>query len=220
MPSRVLIIEDDPDIARLLQLDLQDHGYEVEHVDSAMAGLVLAREAMPDLILLDLGLPDFDGSDVITRLRKTSLVPIIAVTARDSVEEKVRVLTLGADDYVVKPFNVTELLARIKVQLREKGSIAVECGDLVLHPDRRQVRYKNAELQLTPKEFEILWLLAREPGKVFRREELTAQVWGGHLPEGSNVIDVHMSNIRNKLRDVNGYGAVRTVRGYGYALKG
>ncbi|MFC4640380.1 response regulator transcription factor [Deinococcus hohokamensis] len=219
MPAqRLLIIEDDPDIARLLTLDLTDHGYQVIHAATAMDGLIQAREQHPDLILLDLGLPDFDGSTVLTRLRASSNVPIIVVTARGSVEEKVQMLTLGADDYVVKPYDERELEARIKVQLRQVEPATLTIGDLVLNPERRQLWFRGIEIPLTPKEFEILLVLATEPGKIFRREDLTQKVWNGELPADSNVIDVHVSNLRNKLRDADGYKVVRTVRGIGYGL--
>ena len=130
------MIEDDLDIANVLRMDLGDAGYAVEHADSAMNGLIRAREDHPDLILLDLGLPDFDGGDVVQRLRKNSAVPIIVLTARDTVDEKVRLLGLGADDYLIKPFHPDELLARVKVQLRQRVTESLTMGDLTLDPQR------------------------------------------------------------------------------------
>ena len=209
-PQRILIIEDDLDIANVLRMDLTDAGFEVDHADSAMNGLIKAREEQPTLILLDLGLPDFDGGDVVQRLRKNSAVPIIVLTARDTVEEKVRLLGLGAD----------ELLARVKVQLRQRTTESLTMGDLTLDPQKRLVTFKGDELRLSPKEFDILALLIRQPGRVYSRHEIGQDIWQGRLPEGSNVVDVHMANLRAKLRDLDGYGLLRTVRGVGYALRG
>ncbi|WP_261664154.1 response regulator transcription factor [Deinococcus sp. Marseille-Q6407] len=216
----ILIIEDDLDIANVLKLDLTDAGCQVDHADVAMTGLIKAREDNPDLIILDLGLPDFDGGDVVQRLRKNSAVPIIVLTARDTVDEKVRLLGLGADDYIIKPFHPDELLARVKVQLRQRVTESLTMGDLTLDPQKRLATYKGEELRLSPKEFDILSLLIRQPGRVYSRAEIGQEIWQGRLPEGSNVVDVHMANLRAKLRDLDGYGLLRTVRGVGYALRG
>lgn len=218
--QRILVVEDDMDIANVLRMDLEEAGFTVEHANSAMAGLIRARETDPELILLDLGLPDFDGGDVVQRLRKNSTVPVIVLTARDTVEEKVRLLGLGADDYLIKPFHSDELVARIKVQLRQRFSESLSMGELVLDLQKRLVTYKNEELRLSPKEFDILALLIRQPGRVYSRQEIGQEIWQGRLPEGSNVVDVHMANLRAKLRDLEGYGLLRTVRGVGYALRG
>ncbi len=217
--QRILVIEDDSDIANVLRLDLTDAGFEVEHANSAMSGLIKAREDHPDLILLDLGLPDFDGGDVVQRLRKNSIVPVIVLTARDTIEERVRLLGLGADDYIIKPFHPDELLARIKVQLRQHGSETLTLGELQLDAQKRLVNFKGEELRLSPKEFDILSLLIRQPGRVYSRQEIGQEIWQGRLPEGSNVVDVHMANLRAKLRDHEGYGLLRTVRGVGYSLR-
>lgn len=216
----ILIIEDDLDIANVLKLDLTDAGYSVDHADVAMTGLIKAREDNPDLIILDLGLPDFDGGDVVQRLRKNSAVPIIVLTARDTIDEKVRLLSLGADDYIIKPFHPDELLARVKVQLRQRVTESLTMGELTLDPQKRLATYKGEELRLSPKEFDILSLLIRQPGRVYSRQEIGQEIWQGRLPEGSNVVDVHMANLRAKLRDLDGYGLLRTVRGVGYALRG
>ncbi len=182
-----------------------------------------AREQEPDLILLDLGLPDFDGSDVVSRMRADSRVPIIVLTARDTVEEKIRLLTLGADDYLVKPFHSEELIARIHTQLRRRaggGLGGLTVGEPTLFPAQRRASYKGTELLFSPTELGILLVLARQRGRVYRREELNQALWEGWLPEGSHVIDLHMANIRAKLREVGAYQVVRTVRGIGYALRG
>lgn len=219
-PKRILVIEDDADIAALLREDLQDAGYVAEVAPSVMGGLVQAREWAPDLVLLDLGLPDGDGREVLLRLRKNSEVAVIVLTARDAVDEKVELLALGADDYVVKPFHLGELLARVAVQLRQHTAQSLSLGDLEVFPDRRLVLYKGQELRLSPKEFELLALLISQPGRVFSRQELVTAIWNGHLAETSNVVDVHLANLRAKLRDLELYGLLRTVRGVGYALRG
>ncbi|GGR03693.1 response regulator transcription factor [Deinococcus ruber] len=217
--QHILIVEDDPDIARLLELDLEGAGYQVSVASSVMTGLIQAREHAPALILLDLGLPDGDGREVLVRLRRSSELPVIVLTARDVVGEKVELLELGADDYVVKPFQIEELLARIAVQLRQQADDTVLLGELALHPQQRLLSFRGRELPLSPKEFELIQVLMRQPGKVFSRAELNQDVWGGQLPRESNVIDVHLANLRAKLRDVQAYGLLRTVRGYGYALR-
>ncbi len=216
---RILTIEDDPDIAHLLQLDLTDAGYEVLHADNGMTGLTLARQERPAVILLDLGLPDFDGTEVLKRLRRTSTVPIIVLTARDTVEEKVQLLGLGADDYVIKPFHPDELLARIQVQLRQKEGEVLTVGPLTLDPQKHLAYHQGTELRLSPTEFAILEALMQQPGRVVSRRELADAVWQGRLSEGSNVVDVHIANLRGKLRDVDAYRLVRTVRGVGYAVR-
>ena len=216
---KLLMVEDDMDIARFLRSDLEDAGYEVLHAADAMTGLVTVREQTPDLILLDLGLPDFDGTEVLGRVRRTSTLPIIVVTARDTPDEKVRILEGGADDYVVKPFDSRELIARIGVQLRQSGGAPIEINGMELNLQQRMVRYQGQEVRLSPTEFNLLSLLARQPGRVYSREEIEKEVWDGRLPANSNVVDVHMANLRGKFRDVEGYGLIRTVRGIGYALR-
>ncbi len=218
---RILIIEDDPDIAAVLRFDLTDAGFDVIHADAGMNGLIAAREQFPDLILLDLGLPDFDGSDVVQRLRKSSSVPIIVLTARDAPDETVRLLGMGADDYMLKPFHPQELLARIQVQFRQQaGEGPLVSGDLTLDRQKREAHYRDEALRLSAKEFELLAVLMSEPGRVFDRAMLNHEVWQGNLPSSSNVVDVHMSHLRNKLRDAEAYGLIRTVRGVGYAVRG
>jgi len=216
---KILMIEDDTDIASFLRSDLEDAGYDVMHAQDAMTGLVTVREQTPDLILLDLGLPDFDGTEVLARVRRTSTLPIIVVTARDTPDEKVTLLENGADDYVVKPFDSRELLARIGVQLRQHGGAPIEINGIELNLQQRLVKYHGQEVRLSPTEFNLLSLLARQPGRVYSREEIEKEVWEGRLPANSNVVDVHMANLRGKFRDLDGYGIIRTVRGIGYALR-
>lgn len=219
--ARILVIEDDPDITRVLRFELEEAGFVVATAADGVSGLTAAREVMPDLVILDLGLPDFDGAEIARRVRKTSDIPIIILTALDAVSTKVSLLEGGADDYLTKPFEAAELVARVRVQLRKhRGGDAITLGQLEIHMEKRIVRYSSKEIRLSPKEFELLAFLARQPGRVYAREEIERGVWGSNLDENSNVVDVHMANIRSKLRDVDGYGVIRTVRGIGYALKG
>ncbi|WP_407571747.1 response regulator transcription factor [Deinococcus altitudinis] len=214
----LLIIEDDSDIAELLKHDLDDAGYRVSVATSVKHGLTLIRELSPDLILLDLGLPDGDGRQVLKHVRIGNLVPIIVLTARDKVGEKVELFDLGANDYLVKPFILAELLARIAVQFRRDAGEVLTLRELELRPDKRRVTVRGKELQLSPKEFDLLALLMRQPGRVYSRTDLIKEVWDGKLSLNSNVVDVHFANMRSKFRELELYGLFRTVRGYGYAL--
>jgi two-component system, OmpR family, alkaline phosphatase synthesis response regulator PhoP len=220
MEQCILIIEDNPDITRVVQYELEQAGYRVLSAPDGVSGLTLAREHTPDLVILDLGLPDFDGAEIARRLRRTSNVPIIILTALDAIERKVSLLEAGADDYLTKPFHPEEMVARVKVQLRhQQHGEVIAIGSLEIHPQKRYCQYLGQEVRLSPKEFDLLTFLARQPGRVYSREEIEREVWNGELPQNSNVVDVHMANMRAKLRDLDGYGLIRTVRGIGYALK-
>ena len=218
--KRILLIEDDAEVARLVELELKEAGFTVEWAKSGMEGLVKHRERKPDLVILDLGLPDLDGAEVARRIRATDDTPILVLTAQDAVERKVGLLSDGADDYLVKPFHPAELLARIQVQLRHReGSEVLSVGRLELYPKRRQVFFGEKEVRLSPKEFELLHLLMSRPGRVFPRQEIEEKVWGKPLGRDSNVLDVHVANLRAKLREAGAYGYLRTVRGLGYAVR-
>jgi len=217
---KILLIEDDPEIAELLKVELGEAGYVVEWAPSGMEGLVRLRETPPRLIILDLGLPDIDGAEIARRVKQHGDLPIIVLTATDTVERKVQLLLGGADDYLTKPFHPAELLARIQVQLRKgEGGEVRRVGDLQIDTETRRVRHKGVEVQLSPKEFALLDLLSSRPGRVFSRSEIEQHVWGHTLDTNSNVVDVHVANLRAKLRDVGAYGYLRTVRGVGYALR-
>ncbi|MBW7915386.1 MAG: response regulator transcription factor [Trueperaceae bacterium] len=218
--NRVLIVEDDVDILRLLTRELEDAGFEVAAYDSGMRGLSAVRESNPDLVILDLGLPDMSGQEIARRLRHTGNIPIIILTAADEVGTKVEMLNAGADDYLAKPFHVEELVARVNVQLRKRTlGVAQKIGELTIDPARRQVFWAAEEVRFSPREYELLHYLAGQPGRVYSRKEIEHNVWGEELPPSSNVVDVHIANIRSKLRDAGGFGVIRTVRGVGYALK-
>lgn len=218
--NRILIVEDDVDILRLLTRELEDAGFEVAAYDSGMRGLSAIRESNPDLVILDLGLPDMTGQEIARRLRHTGNIPIIILTAADEVGTKVEMLNAGADDYLAKPFHVEELVARVNVQLRKRTlGVAQTIGELTIDPTRRQVFWADEEIRFSPREYELLHFLAGQPGRVYSRKEIEHNVWGEELPPSSNVVDVHIANIRGKLRDAGGFGVIRTVRGVGYALK-
>jgi DNA-binding response OmpR family regulator len=219
-PKRVLIIEDDPEIAELLQAELGEAGYAVDWAPGDMQGLVKLRENPPHLIVLDLGLPDLDGAEIARRAKQHGDVPIIVLTATDAVERKVQLLLGGADDYLTKPFHPAELLARIQVQLRRgEGGEVRRVGDLEIELETRRVRAGGREVALSPKEFALLELLSSRPGRVFSRDEIARHIWGRPLETESNVVDVHVANLRAKLREAGAYGYLRTVRGVGYALR-
>lgn len=220
MEQRILVIEDNPDISRVVQYELEQAGFEVLAASDGISGLSQAREEHPDLVVLDLGLPDLDGAEVARRLRKSSSIPIIILTAMDALDRKLVLLEAGANDYMTKPFYPEELVARVRVQLRHQQQGAViRVGDLEIQPQKRLCTYKGNEVRLSPREFDLLTFLARQPGRVYSRAEIEREVWQGELPSNSNVVDVHMANMRSKLRDVGGFGLIRTVRGIGYALK-
>jgi len=218
--KRILIVEDDVDILRLLTLELQDAGFEVLAFETGIRGLSAVREADPDLVVLDLGLPDISGQEIARRIRRTGETPILILTAADDLETKLDMLNAAADDYLSKPFHVEELIARINVQLRKRslGSTR-KVGEMTIDPVRRQVFWGEDEVHLSPREYDLLAYLANQPGRVYSRKEIETNVWGETLPPSSNVVDVHIANIRGKLRDAGGYGVIRTVRGIGYALK-
>ena len=220
IPKKILLIEDDRDIARLLQAELSEAGYEVSWAGSGMQGLVRLREDPPQLVVLDLGLPDLDGAEIARRIKQRGDLPIIVLTATDAVERKVELLLGGADDYLTKPFHPAELLARIQVQLRRgRGGEVRRVGELEIDTEARRVRHRGVEVQLSPKEFALVELLSSKPGRVFSRDEIEERVWDHPLDSGSNVVDVHIANLRNKLRAVEAFGYLRTVRGVGYALQ-
>jgi len=162
----ILIVEDDTDISRLLRLEIEEAGFEVITCDTGVRGLSAIREEDPDLIVLDLGLPDFDGAEVARRVRKTSETPIIILTAKDDIATKVELLNAGADDYLTKPFHTEELLARVNVQLRHRTSDSVQkIGSMMIHPARRQAFWEDNELRLSPREFDLLSFLCSQPGR-------------------------------------------------------
>ena len=215
----ILVVEDDPDIGRLLRLELTEAGFDVEVRVLGRDGLVAVREDPPDLVVLDLGLPDMDGAEVARRIRRTEALPIVVLTAADAIERKVDVFADGVDDYVVKPFHVAELVARIRARLRPVPEAAtIVLGALAIDRVARQVTLEGVPVALRPREFDLLTHLALRPGRVFSRSDIERAVWASDEGPTSNVVDVHVAQLRNKLRAAGGYGWIRTVRGIGYAL--
>jgi len=215
----VLLVEDDDTIASPLQRGLAREGFSVEWHATGTAALERLRDgADPAVILLDLGLPDMDGFELCRSVRQSSDVPVIVVTARGDEVDRVVGLELGADDYVVKPFGLRELVARIRAVVRRASSKHEDPVSRRLVVDRRtrEVRLDGREVTLTPKEFDLLALLARDPGAVCSRERILDQVWDPHWFGPTKTLDVHVSSLRRKLGDAS---VVETVRGVGYRLR-
>lgn len=217
----ILIVEDEKEIAKFVDLELQAENYETVVAYDGVTGLSKFRELAPDLVVLDLMLPVLDGLEVARRIRKTSNTPIILLTAKDSVDDKVTGLDAGADDYLVKPFSIEELLARVRAHLRRVNPAVtgeVRVADLVMNLDGREVFRDGRRIELSAKEFELLELFARNPGKVFNRFEIEEKVWPEYTG-GSNVVDVYVGYLRRKLEGEGERRLIHTVRGIGYVLR-
>jgi two-component system response regulator MprA len=223
MPEHILVVEDDPQIADLLRRGLIYEGYSVAVTADGPAGLTAARDRPPDLVLLDLMLPGMDGLTVCARLRAASSVPILILTARDAVPERVKGLDAGADDYVVKPFNFDELLARIRAQLRRRAPAAdqetLRFADLTLNPNTHEVFRGSRKIELTAREFEVLLLFMQHPRQVITRDLLYERIWGYDFGGESNIIEVYVRYVRSKLEEGGAPRLIQTVRGVGYALR-
>jgi DNA-binding response OmpR family regulator len=222
-PPRALVVEDDEDIADVLRRSLRLEGYDVRVAGDGVAALSAYEEHAPDVIVLDLGLPQLDGLDVARRLRADGDVPILMLTARDAVESRVEGLDSGADDYLVKPFDRQELLARLRALLRRRpprGSAPMVVGDLVLNPDTHEVRRGERSIDLTQREFELLEYLMRNERIVVSRQRLLDDVWGYDPFSITNTIEVFVSNLRRKLEAGGEPRLLHTIRGAGYVLRG
>jgi DNA-binding response OmpR family regulator len=220
--GRVLIVEDDVDIADVLRRSLRNEGYEVRTSADGVEALDVAAGFFPDLVVLDLGLPRMDGVEVCRRLRADSDVPILMLTARAETEDRVGGLDSGADDYLVKPFERRELLARIRALLRRRpprGSASLQVADLTLNPDTREVRRGPREIELTNREFELLEYLMHNERLVVSRERLLDEVWGYDPTAATNTVDVFISNLRRKLEADGESRLLHTKRGAGYVLR-
>ena len=219
---RVLVVEDDGDIADVLRRSLRMEGYDVRVAGDGMVALDEAAVFEPDAVVLDLGLPRLDGVEVTRRLRQDGDVPILILTARDGVDARVEGLDSGADDYLVKPFERQELLARIRAMLRRRpprGSAFLTVGDLKLNPDTREVARGDRTIDLTAREFELLEYLMRNERLVVSREALLEEVWGYAPFSETNTVDVFVSNLRRKLESGGEPRLLHTVRGAGYVLR-
>jgi DNA-binding response OmpR family regulator len=218
----VLVVEDDTDIAGVLRRSLDKEGYDVRVAGDGATAIDAAGVFEPDAVVLDLGLPRLDGVEVCRRLRHEGDVPILILTARDALEARVEGLDSGADDYLVKPFERDELLARLRALLRRRpprGSAFLVVGDLRLNPDTREVTRGDRVLELTAREFELLEHLMRNERIVVSRQALLDEVWGYHPFAETNTVDVFISNLRRKLEADGEARVLHTVRGAGYVLR-
>jgi DNA-binding response OmpR family regulator len=218
----VLVVEDDTDIAGVLRRSLDKEGYDVRVAGDGEAALDQAGDFEPDAVVLDLGLPKLDGVEVCRRLRNGGDVPILILTARDALDARVEGLDSGADDYLVKPFEREELLARLRALLRRRpprGSAFLVVGDLRLNPDTRQAFRGERELELTAREFELLEHMMRNNRIVVSRQALLDEVWGYHPFAETNTVDVFVSNLRRKLEQGGEPRVLHTIRGAGYVLR-
>ena len=203
---RVLVVDDEPQIQKLLRVALTAHGYEVSEAASGQEGINQAALAKAEMVIVDLGLPDMDGKEVVRRIREWSAIPILILSARDQEEEKIAALDLGADDYVTKPFSIGELMARMRVARRrtavnEDGLAVVTCGELIIDLALRKVTVGGHEIHLTPTEYEIIKVLAQHAGRVLTHKQLLKAVWGTAYNEDTHYIRVYIGQLRRKLEE-------------------
>lgn len=221
--AHILLIEDEIKLARFIELELNSEGYRITVAHDGMAGLILARESSPDLVILDWMLPGLTGVEVCRRLRTTgNKVPVIMLTARDEVQDRVAGLNAGADDYVVKPFSIEELLARVRAHLRrqqEDDQDVLQFADLSLNRRTREVFRGQRAIELTVKEFDLLEYLLSHPRQVYARDQILEHVWGYDFIGDSNIIEVYIRYLRLKLEENNEKRLIQTVRGVGYVLR-
>ncbi len=226
MPQTILVVDDEPAIIELLSYNLEKAHYHVLVARDGMEALQIARQQTPDLIILDLMLPGMDGLEVCREIRKTADVPIIMLTARSEEVDRVVGLELGADDYVVKPFSVRELMARIKTVLRRVQTPTpltddtLKAGELALHAQQHEVLWGQTPIELTPLEFDLLETFLRHAGQVLTREQLLSQVWGYDYLGDARVVDSAIKRLRARLRQAGASTTlINTVRGVGYRLE-
>ena len=222
MIANVLVVDDDPKITQLLRRTLSLEGYRVRTADSGAAGLDAARSQQPDLVILDVLMPGMDGLEVCRRLRASSATPILMLTAKDEVGDRVEGLDSGADDYVVKPFALEELLARVRALLRrhEPASAPLTYEDIELDSDSRMARRGHRDITLSMTEFELLNYFLRHPRRVLSREAILNAVWGPDFERPTNVVEVYIGYLRSKLEMDGEPRVIHTVRGAGYVLRG
>lgn len=222
---KVLVVEDEEKITRFIELELIHEGYKVIKVNNGREGLEIAEKGEVDLVLLDVMIPELNGLEVLRRLRKTSDIPVIMLTARDAVMDKVSGLDAGADDYITKPFAIEELLARIRTALKKrivtvkKDEDVIKCGLLSLDKMKHKVMYDNNEIELTNREFTLLQILMENKNIVLTRDVLIEKACGYDYIGETNVIDVYIRFLRTKIDDVFNTKIITTVRGVGYVIK-
>ena len=224
-PVRIFIVEDERRIARFLQIELEHEGYETATEDNGQRAFERIGQEKFDLVLLDVMLPDLDGFEVCRKVREFSNVPIIMLTAKDELEDKVTGLDLGADDYITKPFAIQELMARIRAALRKHTETdgpegeRLTCKNLVLYPSRYEVTVNGEEIHLTNKEYSLLEYLLRNKRNVLTRDQILQEVWGYDYAGDTNVVDVYIRYLRAKIDERFGDKYIYTVRGVGYVIK-
>ncbi|HMM20491.1 MAG TPA: response regulator [Selenomonadales bacterium] len=222
---RVLVVDDEVQIRRLLRVSLGAHGYEIEEAVTGEEGINRTTMFKPDMIVLDLGLPDMDGKEVVRRIREWSQVPILILTARDQEQEKIDALDAGADDYVTKPFGVGELMARMRVSMRRAARSGdepvISCGGLSIDLAQRRVLVEGREVKLTPTEYDIMKVLAQHAGKVLTHKQLLKAVWGTAFNEDTHYIRVYIGQLRRKIEaNPTQPRYIITESGVGYRLMG
>ena len=222
MPEKILLIEDEEKMARMVELELRHEGYAVEKAFDGVTGLERAEKGGFDLVLLDIMLPGMSGMEVLRRLRRTSNVPVILLTARDAVMDKVSGLDSGADDYITKPFAIEELLARLRAALRKRQGntpqVLSACG-VELDVQKHEVRVSGKSVELTLREFELLRCLLEHKGQVMTRDMLLEKVWGYDFSGETNTVDVYVRFLRSKIDEKFGVKLIHTVRGVGYQIR-
>jgi two-component system phosphate regulon response regulator PhoB len=223
--ARILLVEDEPAQLEVLRYNLESEGYAVDVAATGDDALLLVDEAAPDLILLDWMLPGVSGIEICRRIKtrkKTRGIPVIMLSARSEEVDRVRGLETGADDYVVKPYSVNELMARVRANLRRSrphaAGLRLEFEDIVLDGETHRVTRGGADLHLGPLEFRLLARMMEHPGRVWSRDQLLDQVWGTDVFVGTRTVDVHIGRLRKALSDSGGTDPIRTVRGVGYAI--
>ncbi|MBR1814259.1 MAG: response regulator transcription factor [Lachnospiraceae bacterium] len=224
--ARILIVEDEEKMARFVELELMHEGYETGKASDGRSGLEMALSGEYDLMVLDVMLPGLNGLEVLRRLRLTSSLPVILLTARDAVMDKVSGLEMGADDYMTKPFAIEELLARIRLALRKAGQSRekaaareLSCREVTLNLDSREVSVKGTPVELTSREFDLLKTFLENKNIVLSRDSLIEKVWGFSYFGETNVVDVYVRYLRQKIDDPFGIDLIHTVRGVGYVVK-
>lgn len=224
MGARILVIDDEVEIRRLLKVGLTAHGYDFAEASTAGEGIYQAAADRPDVVILDMGLPDQEGFEVLRRIREWSQVPVIILSVRGQDQDKVKALDIGADDYLTKPFSMGELMARIRVALRHQGNLkdepVIQVGDLYMDLSRRNVKVKGNEIHLTPIEYDLLKMLISNAGKVVTHRQLIQAIWGSEAQENYQYLRIYISQLRKKIeKDPNQPLLILTEPGIGYRLR-
>lgn len=221
--AKILVIDDEPEIRKLLKVGLTAHGYTVLEAANGKDGIYQAAVARPDIVVLDMGLPDLEGLEVVRQIREWSQVPIIILSVRSQDNDKVNALDLGADDYLTKPFSMSELMARIRVAMRHQGNLkdepVIQIADLCIDLSRRQVKMAGNEIHLTPTEYDIFKILVSNAGKVVTHRQILTAIWGNNGQEYAQYLRIYISQLRKKIeKDPNQPRFILTEPGVGYRL--